>query len=189
MTPELHIDHALIDHVAFGSGPIVIPEKKSWAELSARRGRNDLPAIFVEAYAEEWLREEDFAEGLSDAWTSAEFPGQAMDLKYWLMLFRHAIDDGWYLEEDELATIENLPEVITLWRGAWEEFRDGISWTGDRKQAEWFAHRLDHSGNVGKLYEITVGRELVLAHFTGRKEDEYVVDTDMLYEDDIQEVG
>jgi hypothetical protein len=64
-----------------------------------------------------------------------------------------------------------------------------MSWTSDKEEAIWFAHRLDHDEFVGHVYEITVGREVVLAKFDDRGESEYVIDLDLLFEDDVQEVA
>ena len=54
-----------------------------------------------------------------------------------------------------------------------------MSWTADRDRAEWFQHRFDHPGTVGRLWTITVGPDRLLAHYhvQHRKEDEYVIDS------------
>ena len=40
-----------------------------------------------------------------------------------------------------------------------------MSWTADRDRAEWFQHRFDLLGTVGRLWTITVGPDRLLAHY------------------------
>lgn len=56
-----------------------IPSMK-WADLSARAGRNDLPAILLTALAMGALSDpQEIRVGLEQAWTTCEWPGRAAD--------------------------------------------------------------------------------------------------------------
>lgn len=167
----------------------------AWSTVSARLGRNDLPAALVHAvFINNTLTEpEDIAAGVASAWTMCEWPEQAVDQDLWSMLYAYAVEDlvDSYLHDDDIRGRDDLPEQVTLWRGAIEDRRLGMSWTGDRKRAEWFAHRFDGmTDKVGKVYQVTVDRELILARFEeGRGEDEYVLDPVYLDDLDIEVVG
>jgi hypothetical protein len=81
---------------------------------------------------------------------------------------------------------DHLPEVFDIWRGGvgrqssdWHGVASGISWTRSRGVACWFA--LGPSGSWIKgepvVLKRTIERRDVLAHFTGRDEDEIVTTT------------
>jgi hypothetical protein len=158
----------------------------TWAKLSERAGRNDMPAILVYACAHGQLLPKEVAKGLADAWTMCEWPRQAMESKYWRIIFGMALDDHEFIKDNgEIGLHSELEPTLTLWRGAMPEYREGMSWTDDRDLAKWFATRLNFSGC---LYEITIPNDAILANFNNRGEREFVVDLDLLFEDDIQEV-
>ena len=54
-----------------------------------------------------------------------------------------------------------------------EKISGRMSWTLDRKTADWFAHRF---GEEGTVYEAQIRKEHILALFTGRNESEVIVD-------------
>jgi hypothetical protein len=167
---------------------------KTWSELSARAGRNDMPGIMVDAFVAGQLEKDELAKAIADSWVMAEWPARQMTPESWIFLIDQVLDENSYLTDEGLILSKaamKMPETLTLWRGCWPEFAEGLSWTLDRERAEWFAHRFDFGEHEGKgtLYEITIPYELVLAQFNGRNEDEYVIDSTMLMEDDIQEVS
>jgi hypothetical protein len=158
---------------------------KTWEEISARQGRNDLPLLLCENYAD--MNKHERAKAIADTWVSAEFPAQILDIDLWLGMFFDTFDfDEYLLDEGEIHLKHDLPEPLTLWRGALPDFAEGMSWSSNKEKAEWFAHRLDHDDNVGVLYEATIDTGLVLAKFDGRGEFEYVIDVTSL--DFIQDV-
>lgn len=188
MMPNLNLDLEYIDHLAFDSGPVKL--MNTWAKLSERAGRNDMPAILAEARSTGSLMPSEVAKGLADAWTMAEWLARIFDKDIWRVIFGMALSDDDFLTDDGVVLPHTeLPEVLTLWRGALPDYSEGMSWTSDKEEAIWFAHRLDHDEFVGHVYEITVGREVVLAKFDDRGESEYVIDLDLLFEDDVQEVA
>lgn len=164
----------------------------TWANLSARLGRNDLPPILVNAVYENRLTDQrEIARGVCSAWVAAEWPTRLVDEQIWLDLFDLATPEGFILtdnadENDELIykPREELPESLELFRGAWPEFINRMSWTTDIARAKWFAHRFAHKDSG--LYTITIPSELVLATFDGRNENEVVIDNSMLMEEDIE---
>jgi len=81
------------------------------------------------------------------------------------------------MNEKELKRLESLPDVIDVWRGVQMKKRArGLSWTLDRKRAEWFAHRLLRKGRKPLLVHGRVNINDVLAVFLGRNEDEVVAE-------------
>lgn len=189
MTPELSIDLNFIDHVAFGSGPIIIPDTLTWDQLSARAGRNDMPGILAVAILKNQLSRKELAKGIAETWIMAEWPVQAMDTNVWAYVFTQVCDEGYFLTDDgEVKSHDELPEVMTLYRGCLPEFKEGMSWTTNKEEAIWFAHRLDHHENIGHLYTITVPCDIVFAKFDGRGEGEIVIEVSQLGEDDIEEM-
>jgi len=167
-----------------------IPSMK-WADLSARAGRNDLPAILLTALAMGALSDpQEIRVGLEQAWTTCEWPGRAADYDVWLYAFGEAGADGHYLEETELRSHTALPERLTIYRAATEGHELGLSWTTSFERAHWFATRVGAiSGHRSKIYEIDAPRDLVLARYNDtRNENEYVIDTSDLGLDDLYEV-
>jgi hypothetical protein len=51
----------------------------------------------------------------------------------------------------------------------------GLSWTADKKKAEWFAGRFPTLNDKGFVASGWVRKDDVLAHFIGRQESEIVV--------------
>ena len=79
-----------------------------------------------------------------------------------------------------------IPEAFDIWRGGvgqqstdWHGVAFGISWTRNRDVACWFALRPSGSWIKGEpvVLKRTIERRDVLAHFTGRDEDEIVTTT------------
>ena len=75
-----------------------------------------------------------------------------------------------------LDDYERIPEDTYEYRGVTPYNAKNISalsWTLDRKTADWFAHRF---GEEGTVYEAQIRKEHILALFTGRNESEVIVD-------------
>lgn len=162
-----------------------------WANISSRAGRNDLPALALEAIFTESLHRDDWGAAIADAWTMAEWPSRVVEgnLDMWEYAFDMATDEGCFLTDEGHQTPRTeLGEGLTLWRGCYPEFSRGMSWTMDREVATWFAKRMNHHEFVGHLYTITIPRDLILGRFDVRKESEFVVAVSDLMDDDVQEV-
>ncbi len=144
-----------------------------WETLTARVGRNDLPAILAEVA---WAMDDDqLAAAIRDAWVSAENPENCLDRDEWLSMF------------DQIGYRHNLkravpPPEVVLYRGG--GIPDRMAWTADRELAEWFRDR--YPG--GRLWTATVRGDALMAYYddvrTGMpdeprrqpRETEYVVD-------------
>jgi len=74
---------------------------------------------------------------------------------------------------------DHLADEFTIWRGGSGDLAyllSGFSWTRDRDIACWFAMRFAGIHPPPRLYRATVKREQVLAHLTGREEDEILIE-------------
>jgi hypothetical protein len=149
---------------------------RTWAEISARLGRNELPAALFDAYyggafgdTVEGLRE--LGKAVEDAWTGAEFPLLCVPLEIWANWFQSVgviIDDG-----SPVPT-----ESFQVYRAAARKHKLGLSWTDDLDRAKWFLNRNENVfGFRSGLYTAIAHPEDVLARFTrARGESEWVLD-------------
>ena len=165
----------------------------TWTDVSAGLGRNDMPyALAMAVFVEQTLTDPaDIADGVVNAWCSAEWPAQCLDESIWWNLFDLATEDPLtYLHDHEVRDRADLPATVTLYRGAVEEHKYGMSWTDDLARATWFAHRFDTvGGEVGKVWQVTVDSDMVLARFESRRgEAEWVLDPHLLEEHEVVEV-
>ena len=128
-------------------------------------------------YAAPVLSEQDLAHFLTHAWICTEAPNMGPNLskRQLLSMFR-SIDPQKLMDADEYAVFCELDEVVTVYRGVTpynEENIRALSWTLDRKTAEWFAGRFGESGTV---YEAQISKAHIHAVFLGRGESEVIVD-------------
>lgn len=150
-----------------------------WEQISARAGRNDKPALLVNAIGTGILSDPgEMRIALEDTWTTCEWPGRAAEYDLWRVLFDMVLEDGTYLDETELSPIENLAETLLLYRAAAPGYEEGLSWTTSFDRAHWFATRLGAiSGMPHRIHEMDAPREWVLASFhETRGEHEYLID-------------
>lgn len=77
---------------------------------------------------------------------------------------------------EELNALEQLPEKVTVWRGATddEELSAGYSWTVRENVAHWFASRLARSSDAGIVACGVARKERVIAHLLSRNEFEII---------------
>jgi len=110
---------------------------------------------------------------LAVVWTDTEGPTQHRRL--WLDLFRcdrpgrHNL-----MTESERTFLEALPDPVTIYRGAPEKGKRGISWTVDPERAAWFAVRFNIE--EGHVYSASVPKSRIFAYFEERDEREVVID-------------
>lgn len=128
-------------------------------------------------YAAPVLSEQDLAHFLTHAWICTEEPNMDPNLskRQLLSMFR-SIDPQKLMDADEYAVSCELDDVVTVYRGVTpynEENIRALSWTLDRKTAEWFAGRFGESGTV---YEAQISKAHIHAVFLGRGESEVIVD-------------
>lgn len=131
---------------------------------------------FLEVH--ENLDDIDYWNTLGEIWTDSENIWQ--NEQYWIDLLHVGREKREYImTSKEREALAELPDVLTIYRGFDQEEREmGLSWTLDKKRAEWFAKRLwypDKSEIGPCLAEATVLRESVIAHLLARNEDEIIV--------------
>lgn len=134
-------------------------------------GRNNGPVLIwawcssglvVGAAVREWIL---------PVWSWSEYPGD-LGTQRWVKLFRAT----GYVSDGQLAPLG----PITLYRGAVESGKRGMSWTTNRTVAKGFTvpPRLP-----GQVWKVTVPPEAVLARIEGRQESEVIVNPRMLPRD------
>ena len=132
-------------------------------------------------YAEPYLSREDFSKMLADIWIRTEAPNLNPNFKQkeLLDLFRKSKQEE-MMTEDEIETLRSLPETVSVYRGV-TSYNAGkvkaLSWTLDRKVAQWFANRFGENGTV---YEAEISKQHILSLFKGRNEWEVIVEPDHL---------
>ena len=81
------------------------------------------------------------------------------------------------MEKDEFEEYKKLPNELTVFRGCnlvEAEIGDwGISWTTERKVAEFFAFRFEN--HDGRVYGIDIDKRDILAFFNDRNEFEVII--------------
>jgi hypothetical protein len=106
------------------------------------------------------------AELLTDTWTLIEKP--SVNMEHWIELFKCFTERKELLmTEEEFEFFNNLPEEITIYRGA--ESIEGISWTLSEEKAKWFAKRFERNG---KVFEKSVKKSDCLCYLNDREEQE-----------------
>ena len=126
-------------------------------------------------YIKEFLDNATFSELLGWIYVSTENPNadvnvSVSELEKW---FQNA-DKKELMSEEEFTIYENLPEILTVYRGVGTgRVRDGLSWTRDINMAIWFANRFNgKNGKTGYVLSAEIHKEDILAYFS--KEDEIV---------------
>lgn len=134
-------------------------------------------------FARHSLSEKDFANILSDAWIRTEAPNNDPNFskRDLLSLFK-ATAPALLMSEEDYQQFQDLDDVVTVYRGVSSMNAKNVkalSWTLDRDTAEWFAHRFGENGTV---YEAQIQKQHIYAYFSGRNEDEVIVDPKHLTE-------
>jgi len=78
----------------------------------------------------------------------------------------------WTLNGKEAKFIAKLPPKLTVYRGCPKKSDKGLSWTLDRKKAQWFANRF---GRNGIVVERVIKKSEIRAYLNERKEREIVL--------------
>ncbi|MDA0345365.1 MAG: hypothetical protein O3C54_05325 [Proteobacteria bacterium] len=85
------------------------------------------------------------------------------------------------MDKTERKKFDALPDILTIYRGCWQENRQGFSWTLDKKTALWFANRIE-TGNSPILLSGKVTKDKVFALLLGRNENEIVTLYEYVYQ-------
>jgi hypothetical protein len=88
------------------------------------------------------------------------------------------------MDDEEREFFDNLPDEVTIYRGALEfedgtSNIDGYSWSLEREMAKFFANRFVRDGTTPVIVEGTVAKDKIRSYFSGRGENEIIAD----YED------
>lgn len=144
---------------------------------------NSLPWLYHTAHEFDVLKHEDRPEGLTWAWTDAEWPEQYMDTGLWIDYF----EEAGFVENGLSGTPPTRP--LVLWRGCIEARADGMAWTERPEVANWFAKRWRgvRQEEPVKVYRLEVYPYDLLAHFTERNEAEWLVNPDTIEIDNAEE--
>ena len=127
------------------------------------------------------LNDKDYWKVLSDAYTGSDnlfrFSDEIKEAFIEERKFRPKL-----MSRKDLKHYNNLPEVITIYRGMTiEEFESGyfgVSWTLSKKVAEFFANQYGRNHDTSHLpkivHKLEVPKQLICAYFSGRNEQEVV---------------
>ena len=133
-------------------------------------------------YIKDYLSNEDFSKLLKEIWICTESPNfdinvKITEMKQW---FKKA-DKKILMDEDDWEIFDKMPDEVTIYRGITsDEYYKALSWTTNKKQAEFFATRYDSDGTI---FTAKINKKDILAAF--ESESEVIVDYDKIY--DIEE--
>ncbi len=126
-----------------------------------------------------YMSDEDFAEFLRLAWIETADPNQDsfVSRKEAVQYFKSAKKEC-LMNDDDLDYYNSLPNTITVYRGVSpNRAKYGLSWTDNKKKAEWFQHRFEKElHKKGYLLKATINKKHCLAYINDRKEKELVID-------------
>lgn len=109
------------------------------------------------------LSEQDLGQLLCTAWTQGECPNQDCNVsKRELVAMFRSVPPESLMDEEERAAHQALEDTVTVYRGVTHYNAKNIralSWTLDRKTADWFAHRF---GEEGTVYEAQIRKEHIV---------------------------
>jgi len=119
---------------------------------------------------------------LGDIWSGLENNDMQEDfikesMREWLL----ASDRTTYMTKKELELLRNLPDKVTIYRGAqFDEPADGFCWSLNKSVAEWFAKRFRNQHPV--IYTTVIDKNDILFYTNAADEEEIVVDYQQLGE-------
>ncbi|PFG31186.1 hypothetical protein [Paramicrobacterium agarici] len=147
--------------------------RPTWEEITYRRGRNDLAWLFISAFSDGRLRDEDYCRALQDAWTGPDSPMAYADEMIWELLFRN-VD---FLVEDEESTCPLTGPTI-LYRGCSPDRLNRMSWSERPEVALSFAERYRRQGFDAHVWAAEFESDKALARFTKARpgENEWVME-------------
>jgi hypothetical protein len=132
-------------------------------------------------YIEPYLSRNDFSNILVNAWMSAEYVNQYIDVsKNKLISMFKSANPAIMMDEGEYKQFKNLEDVLTVYRGVTSYNSKSIkvmSWTLSLDTAKWFSNRF---GEKGTVYKAHIRKQYVFALLNGRNESEVVVDPEYL---------
>lgn len=119
-----------------------------------------------------YLSNDDLGVCLRYIWEDSEYTnsGSVFTKKQLLSLFKKSSKEK-LMDEEELRTLKELPERITVYRGVTSVNSKDLkvfSWTLSLERAKWFAARFDD--NVQEVFQAELPKDGVLAYFSAEEE-------------------
>jgi len=108
---------------------------------------------------------------LSDIWTDTENQWQGLN-KWKQLLSSNRPSRHYMMNEEEFNLLQSLPDEVTIYRGCQAGINEnGLSWTLNKKKAEFFANRF---GKEGIILERKIPKSNIIAFLNGRGESEVI---------------
>ena len=126
----------------------------------------------------QYMDNAEFSGFFGEIWTQVESPNMnaRVSLDTLVEWFKEA-DKSHLMSKDELKAYHELPDELRIYRGIGEKSNPkGLSWTLNKEKAEWFANRYNMLGTKGYVVTAVAQKKDGLAYFTGREEDEVIID-------------
>lgn len=118
------------------------------------------------------LTDEVYWDLLSDVWTDSENIWQNKIIWGYLLTSNRSKRE-FFMNEDERAEFEKLPQTLTIYRGYQpRKNKLGYSYTTSKEKATWFANRFHKDGEV---HTLKVDKSRVFAFLTRRNESEILI--------------
>lgn len=129
------------------------------------------------SYIEPMLTDAELGKILSDNWSFIEeITGNCNVNGRKLVKWFLRADKRSLMTEEEYSVYESLPEEVTIYRGVTSHnrrYKMALSWTIDREKAVWFANRFETG--TGEVWQMTIPKERICCFFSGRNEQEVIV--------------
>jgi hypothetical protein len=108
---------------------------------------------------------------LSDIWTDTENQWQGLN-KWKQLLSSNRPSRHYLMNEEEFNLLQSLPDEVTVYRGCQAGINEnGLSWSLNKKKAEFFANRF---GKEGIILERKIPKSNIIAFLNGRGESEVI---------------
>ncbi len=157
--------------------------ERRWLDVLMLHDRNKGPELVYGWWEAGVLTTDDLRTLLPEAWVGAEYPVRDLGERKWLRLFREVgYVYRWSGDARWKGSVDAPPSSpVTVHRGApaWTQGR-GMSWAVEMESAEWFADRWASWGVPAAIYRATVPAKAVLGMFNDRREQEVVINPNML---------
>lgn len=129
------------------------------------------------SYIEPMLTDAELGKILSDNWSFIEeITGNCNVNGRKLVKWFLRADKRSLMTEEEYSVYKSLPEEVTIYRGVTSHnrrYKMALSWTIDRETAVWFANRFETG--TGEVWEMSIPKERICCFFSGRNEQEVIV--------------
>ncbi len=125
-----------------------------------------------------------FSKLLHEAWIEVENGNKDINVdKTEIIEWFKTADKTVLMRKEDYVYYKKLPQVVTIYRGVSQHGTYyGVSWTDDRKKAEWFRNRFNGYTKDVPTYLLTANasKDDILAYFNDRNERELVVNIEAI---------